>query len=285
MSSLAREQIDAWRSVAAGWERQRAFLWQATRPVSERMVELLDPQEGDTVLDLAAGPGDTGFLASRRLGSSGRLLSTDAAPEMLSAARRRALELGLANVEHMIVDAAAIGLPSSSVDGVLCRWGIMLVPDSGAAAREACRVLRPGGRAVVAVWAEPDRNDWMTAAGRAALALGLLERPPPDTPGPFRFAAPGRLHDLLQDAGLTVESMEEVEISWRAASLDEWWEVSLDTSRSLTQVVAAATDDEVDAIRAGAAGRLAQYVAADGTLAVPGVTRIAVARLDGEGRT
>lgn len=285
MSSPAQEQVTAWRSVAAGWERQRPFLWQATRHVSERMVELVDPRVGDTVLDLAAGVGDTGFLAARRIGGTGRLLSTDVAPEMVAAAERRGAELGLTNVDYRVVDAASIDLRDDSVDGALCRWGIMLVPDCDAMVREVRRVLRPGARAAIAAWAEPDRNDWMTAAGRAALALGLVERPPPDAPGPFRLANPVSLRQLLRDGGLTVESVEEVEITWRATSLDEWWQVSLDTSRSLARAVDAATPAEVDAIRAGAAERLAQYTAPDGTVSVPGVTRIAVARLDGEGRT
>ena len=71
-------------------------------------------------------------------------------------------ELGVTNVEFDVVDAAAIDLPDASVDGILCRWGLMLVP-AWTRLREVARVLRPGGRAAVAVWAEPDRNDWLTA--------------------------------------------------------------------------------------------------------------------------
>jgi SAM-dependent methyltransferase len=267
--------------MAAGWERRRALFWEATRAVSERMVEGLDPHEGDTVLDLAAGPGDTGFLAAHRIGDTGRLLSTDVAPEMVEAARRHGAELGVENVEYRVVDAAAIDLPDGSVDGVLCRYGVMLVPDCEAAAREVARVLRPGARAAVAVWAEPDRNDWMTAAGRAALALGLADRPAPDAPGPFRLADPQRLQRLLEHAGLGVTRIEEVEITWRAPSLDEWWEVTLDTSRMLAKIVASATRSQVEAIRAGAAERLARYVASDGSVAVPGVARVALAERPG----
>ena len=245
------------------------------------MVELLDPREGETVLDLAAGPGDTGFLAARRLGTGGLLLSTDAAPEMVAAARRRGAELGLTNVEYRIVDAAAVDLPDASVDGVLCRYGVMLVPDCEAAAREVARVLRPGARAAIAVWAEPDRNDWMTAAGRAALAHGMIGRPGPDAPGPFRLADPQRLRELLEGAGLEVTGVEDVEITWRASSLDEWWDVTLDTSRMLAQAVATATSAQIEAIRTGAAERLARYVAPDGSLAVPGLARVALAELPG----
>ena len=79
----------------------------------------------------------------------------------------------------------------------------MLVPDMGAAAAEIARVLRPGGRAALAVWASPDENDWMTAPGRSALGLGLVERPDPAAPGPFRLSADGALDGLLGSAGLS----------------------------------------------------------------------------------
>lgn len=242
------------------------------------MVELVDPRPGDRVLDLAAGPGDTGFLAAERIGAAGLLLCTDAAPEMVAAARRRGAELGLANVDYRVVDAAAVDLPDASVDAVLCRYGVMLVPDCDATAREIARVLRPRGAAAVAVWAEPEHNDWMTAAGRACLALGLVERPAADAPGPFRLADPARLRAVLEGGGLELVALDDVEISWRAASLDEWWEVALDTSRMLAQAAGSATAAQVAAIRAGAAERLHAYVREDGSVVVPGRARVALAR-------
>ena len=188
--SAASEGLEAWRGIAGGWERRRSLFWDATRSMSERMVELLAPRAGETILELAAGTGDTGFLAAERLGPSGRLLSTDVAPEMVEAARRRAAELGLTNVDFRVLDAAAIDVPDASVDGVLCRFGLMLVDDVEGAFAEVRRVLRPGRPASIAVWAEPERNEWMTAAAQSALALGLTERPDPGAPGPFRLAIP-----------------------------------------------------------------------------------------------
>ena len=54
----------AWRAVAPGWYAQREELWKASRPVSEWIVRRLDPQPGDTVLELAAGLADTGLPGS-----------------------------------------------------------------------------------------------------------------------------------------------------------------------------------------------------------------------------
>ena len=229
------------------------------------------------MLELAAGPGDTGFIAARQLGPNGLLLSTDVAPEMVAAARRRAAQLGVENVEFRVEDASAIALADASVDGVLCRFGVMLVPDPGRALTEIARVLRPHGRASLAVWASSDANDWMTAAGRSALELRLSERPDPSAPGPFRLADPDELRRLVSEAGLRVVSLEDVPILWRAASLDEWWQTIQDLSRMLTTLLERSTPDERSAIRAGAERRLEKYVAGDGSLQVPGLARALLA--------
>ncbi len=278
MTDAAQEQIEAWRSVAAGWERRRPIFWEATRQLSQRLIELLAPEPEQTILELAAGPGDTGFLAADRLGPSGRLLSTDVAPEMVEAARRRATELGLENAEFRVLDAAAIDLTDASVDAVLCRFGLMLVVDVESAFAEIARVLRPGGRAAIAVWGPPAANDWITAGGRAALALGLMERPDPDAPGPFRLHEVERLHGLVTAAGLTVETLEDVPVEWRAASLDEWWETTRDTSRMLSLLLQQLDEARAAELEAESRARLAGYVSADGSLEVPGLARAVLLR-------
>jgi len=257
--------------------RRRALVWGATQPVGERLVDLLAPRPGETVLELAAGPGDTGLLAAPRLEPGGRLISSDVAPEMVEGARLRAQELGITNVEFRVADAVATGLAAASIDGVLCRFGLMLVPDCEAAAHEVARVLRPGGRLALAVWAAAEQNDWATAAGRAALELGLAERPAPDAPGPFRLADPQRVHALLGSAGLSVLHEEEVPLVWRYPSPEEWWEVTRDLSRALATILAGSTPAHEDAVRRGALDRLAPYRAPDGSLAIPGLARVVLA--------
>jgi SAM-dependent methyltransferase len=244
------------------------------------MVELLEPEPGHRVLEVAAGPGETGFLTLPLIQPGGELVSTDAAPEMVDVARRRAAALGLSNVRFAVEDAASLSLEDDTVDRVLCRFGLMLVPDMGRAAAEITRVLRPGGRAVLAVWASSRLNPWMTAPGRAALELGLSGPPARDAPGPFRLADPSRLRSVVTAAGLRIEAVEDVPVAWPAASFDEWWGTTRDTSRMLGALLEQLSPDQAEALRSLAETHLEKYRAHDGSLTVPGVARVvAVAAL------
>jgi len=240
------------------------------------MVELLEPRPGQRILELAAGPGETGFLALPRIQPDGELLSTDAAPEMVEAARRRAADLGLTRVSFGVEDAADLSLPDNAVDGILCRFGLMLVPEMERVAREIARVLRPGGQAVLAVWASSQLNPWMTATGRAALELGLTGPPDHEAPGPFRLSDPDRLRSVVLAGGLEIERIEDASVAWAAASLDEWWETICDTSPTLTTLVERLPTDEAARLRLRAEAHLREYLADDGSLTVPGLARIVV---------
>ncbi len=242
------------------------------------MVELLDPVPGQRILELAAGPGETGFRTHANLQPGGELLVTDIAPEMVDAAKRRAAVLGLDNVAFGVEDMAELSLPDESFDGVLCRFGLMLVPEMDRAADHIARVLRrPGGKAVLAVWGSPERNPWMTAAGRATVELGLVDPPDRNAPGPFRLSDPERLKSVVAAAGLEVTRVEETRVTWEAASIDEWWEASCDMSPTLGMLLADLPAEVAVELRLRAAAYLEEYLAADDSLAVPGLARIVVA--------
>src|ERR671937_2244526 len=99
------------------------------------------------------------------------------------------------------MDAERMELDDDSVDGVLCRFGYMLMADPAAALAETRRVLRAGGRLTLAVWGALERNPFF-----AIIAISLVQRghvPPPEpppAPGPFSMAGPERIEGLLRDA-------------------------------------------------------------------------------------
>jgi SAM-dependent methyltransferase len=267
-----------WSTVAPGWARQRAYVWEISRDVGERLVAALAPRAGERILELAAGPGDTGFVAAGRVGPAGRVISTDVAPEMVQVAEQRGRELGLTNVEYRVVDAEAIGLPDGSVDGVLCRWGYMLVPRPAAALAETYRVLAAGGRVSFAVWAESSANPWGTAVGRALLALGLIEEPDHDAPGPFRLGDPTRLRELVRSAGFGEPEIENVPVTWRHASFEDFWSVTSDLSFLVTSAVELLEPDALAEVKTRTAALLGEFTDERGRLAVPGLCRNVLAR-------
>jgi SAM-dependent methyltransferase len=241
------------------------------------MVDLLDPKPGERVLELAAGLGDTGFLAAARVGPSGRVLSSDLVSEMVVAAERRAAELGVSNVDFRTLDAEALDLPDRSVDGVLCRYGYMLVPEPATAFAETARVLRGGGHVAFAVWGTADENPWAAAIGRALVSSGRMERPDVDAPGPFRLAEPERVRRLVEEAGLELVVQEDVPLAWRYSSFEEYWDVSRDLSRTLSATLAGMSDEDGEDVRADVREALARYRVGDG-LALPALSRVALAR-------
>jgi SAM-dependent methyltransferase len=272
-----RTSLESWRTMASGWERQREYVEKVTAPVSEWLVRELDAQPGETILELAAGPGDTGFAAAPQLGEEGRLISTDFSPEMVEVARRRADELGLTNVEHRTLDAENIDLGDASVDGVICRFGYMLMVDPPAALRETRRVLRPDGRLVFAVWRAPEQNPWVSIAGRVLVGLGVVPPPEPDAPGMFTMATDERVRSLLDEAGFTSVRIEDVPVRFVYYDLAEYVAIARDTGGAFARAFDQASGEEREAIANGLAEAFVPF-GVNGGYEFPGLALCAIAR-------
>jgi SAM-dependent methyltransferase len=245
-----RTSYETWEAMAPGWERRRAELEEALTPVRTWLITKLAPQPGDTVLELGAGPGDTGFAAAALVGEAGRLISSDFSPEMVEVARRRGADLGLENVDHRVIDAERIDLDVASVDGVLCQNALMLVADPQAALSETRRVLRPGGRLAMSVWGAPERNPWASVGGRILVERGLLPPPEPGAPGVFRMASEEHTRALLGDTGFTAVHTDEVPIRFVFSDVDDYERWVSDLSGSFAMVLRGLPAGELEALRA-----------------------------------
>jgi SAM-dependent methyltransferase len=107
-------------------------------------------QPGETVLDLGSGPGLDALLAAQQVGPTGRVIGVDMTPQMLERARANAARAGAAHVEFREGRLEALPVEDASVDAVTSNCVVNLVPDKAAVFREVARVLRRGGRAVIA---------------------------------------------------------------------------------------------------------------------------------------
>lgn len=215
----------------------------ASAPVTAAMIAALAPGPADVVLELAGG---TGELAAALAPRVGRFIYTDFAPAMVEAAKRR----GVPGVEHRVMDMQAIELPDASVDGVLCRYGYMLVPDPALALRETRRVLRTGGRVALATWAAAKHNPWATRFGPVLIERGLLEPPAPGAPGQFALGEPEQIESLARGAGFADVTVDEVETVFRFDGWEDYRDVVTSLAASLRETLAGldeATRAEVDA--------------------------------------
>jgi SAM-dependent methyltransferase len=252
-------------AIAPTWERRRADIEKVATPVREWMLRELRPHDGDTVLELAAGVGETGFEAAALVGEHGRLITTDLSPAMLDAARRRGAELGLANVEYRIMDAERIELDDDSVDGVLCRFGYMLMADPVSALRETRRVLRPEGRLTLAVWGSLERNPFFGIIGLSLVQRGRIEvPPPPPAPGPFSMASAKRTEALLRGAGFAEVGTEEVHGRFVIPDVDEYLSAIADTAGPIALALRRLSASERAAVEADVADPLARFAAEEG---------------------
>jgi SAM-dependent methyltransferase len=263
------ELLERWERGAAGWSRRADSIQEFGMRVSVWMVEHLDLQPGERVLDLAAGPGDTGFLAAELVRPGGTLISSDAAEAMLGVALGRARDLGVTNVEFKRLELEWIDLPTASVDAILCRWGLMFALDPAAALQDARRVLRPGGRIALAVWDAPEHNPWATIPTRALVELGHVEPPDPNAPGMFTLADPGRLEQLLETAGFVDVVVDSVELSRSGPSVQRFLEETLDLSRPFAEVRERLSDEQWKAVERRVASLAEPFTAQEGTLKFP----------------
>jgi SAM-dependent methyltransferase len=266
-----------WSSVARAWGANVEYVDARGAHVTARMLELAQPAQGERVLELACGPGGPGLAAAPLVAPGGGVVQSDVSAEMTAIATARAAERGLGNVTGRVLDLEEIDEPDDAYDVVLCREGLMLVPDPARAAREIARVLRPGGRAVLTVWGPRARNPWLAVVFDVVGTQLGAPMPPPGIPHPFSLDDPDRLGRLLTDARLSDVEVGELETPYLAASADEWWERTCALAGPLARRLAALPDDAARALRARAREAVAEYETPAG-LEIPGVSLIASAR-------
>jgi ubiquinone/menaquinone biosynthesis C-methylase UbiE len=274
---MTLDHRERWIRAAAGWEANADAWARDSMPVSTRLVDLVKPQPGHTILDLAAGLGDTGFLAAELIEPGGTLITSDFSPDMLGAAQRRAERLGIANARFRQIDLSVpIDQPAASLDGVLCRWGYMLLDDPESALRDTRRVLKHEATLALAAWTGPDDNLWSAIQQRLLIKRGAMEGPQPG-PGQFAWADPNLITETMETAGFVEPEIEAVDFAMRYPSIDDWWVVQ--TKQSVALAIA---DEGLDfATRSDVLAELEEaaqpFLQADDSLVIPARTWVASA--------
>ncbi|HEX2265485.1 MAG TPA: methyltransferase domain-containing protein [Solirubrobacterales bacterium] len=244
---------DQWGAAAEHWARaaEKEEVG-AAADAAKWMLRAAGLRPGERVLEVAGGAGRVGLQAAAEVGPEGSVLCSDFSPEMVKVARERFERLGVSNIETRVLDAQDLDLDDGSFDVVLCRYGYMLMPDPLQALRESARVLRPGGRLVLAVWGEAEKNPWLSNILGAVMAYLNAPPPEPGVPGPFALGDTARLRDLLDQAGLAEAEVEDFDAEQPYDSLDAWWEKILSVGGPLKAVLDSLPEADLNAIRKAA---------------------------------
>jgi len=275
-------QRHEWGVSAAGWKQHWALWERATQPVNARLIELAHVDAGHRVLDLATGLGEPAVTAARRVGHTGWVVATDVSPQMLALARESASMLGLHNIEFRDMDAEAPDLPEHTFQAILCRWGLMFLPDLPTALRKLRRLLVPGGRFAATVWGPPER------APALSLPMGIIRQaralppPPAGTPGAFSLADAHLLEHTFTQAGFTAVHTEWLTVILAYASVEEFIQERQATSANTRAMLAEATAPEQAAIWRAVAAAVRPYATAEGGLRIPNDALCVVGQNGGE---
>src|SRR5579862_5616245 len=232
--------VDQWNRSARFWEKHGDTIRGMFAPVTQALVEDAAIRPGQTVLDVATGPGDPALSVAPTLGPDGKIVGIDLIPGMIAAARRAATSRGCANAEFETGSADRLPLPDSTFDAAISRFGIMFFPSPVDAVREMLRVLKPQAKLALAVWDSSQANPFFHAFGR--VLERYVEVPPrePDAPDAFRFAAPGKLLQVFHDAGAAHTSERLLQFTIHAPiSAEEYWTVRTEMSESFREKLAA----------------------------------------------
>jgi ubiquinone/menaquinone biosynthesis C-methylase UbiE len=276
--SYREQSLKTWGEMAPGWRDRNEWIMKLTGRVNDWIVERTDPQPGQTLLEVAAGTGDLGFQVAGRVGNTGRVISTDFAPEMVDVARRLGEDRGLANVQYSVLDAERMDLDDDRVDGVVCRWGYMLMADPAAALRETRRVLRDGGHLAFAVWAPPDRNPWAAVPAMTLVQRGHMAPAEPGAPGIFAMADPDRIRGLVTGAGFAEPDLEGIGFAFHYEDFDDLWDYLVRLAGPLARAINALPDGEGQATRAAMMENMAPYRSEDGSYTAPAMSWGVLAR-------
>ncbi len=261
-----RDSRSSWDAAAAGWEKWWPLFERSAQGVSNRLVELARIKSGDRVLDIATGTGEPAITAARKVGANGRVIGTDHSPGMLEVARRRAASLGLTNVEYHEGDAASLKEPRASFDAIVCRWGLMFVPDLNAAVRGIHDMLKPGGWLATAVWDSGDKVPMITIAGPQVRAMLGIALPPPGTPNPMSLADTSILERALTSVGFHDFKVEPMNVVFEFESPHKFLESRKDISYDFRSAMASQPLEVQRKLEEVVIKEAQPYVGADGKM-------------------
>ena len=259
------ETISRWSGSAPYWEKHRDVIREMFAPITEALVEDAEVTGENHVLDVATGPGEPALRIAQMVAPRGKVVGIDPVPEMVAAARRAAGRLGLKNAQFEVALANKLPFLDDTFDAAVSRFGVMFFPSPVDGVREMLRVLKPGKKLAFAVWHFADSNPFHYTLARVVERYVDSPPLPPDAPDAFRFAIPGKLREVLAEAGAIGPSERLLQFSIKASvSIQDFWTLRCEMSEKLREKLAILSTEQMVEVKRQVIDALSAYAAGSG---------------------
>ena len=239
---------EEWERAAQGWHRWIPAINAWLDVATETMLDQADVKDGGRVIDIAAGDGGQSVSAAGRVGSSGKVLATDIAPEFVKLANAVASRMNLKQLRAEVMDAETLTLPDDQFDAAISRLGLMYLPNLRKGLSEIKRVLCSGGRISAVVFTTAEKTPFFSIPVKLIREKRGLPSPEPGQPGPFSLGLPGVLAGHLEAAGFQNVRETVLEAPLRFASAKECVQWRREASGTMQQLLNGLDDEAKEKI-------------------------------------
>lgn len=236
-------QVQHWDSVAPGWIKWWKTLEQFSVIVSDSLIQLADIKPNHQVLDIATGVGEPSLTVAKLVSDGGSVIATDVSSQMLDIARQRAETLGLDNIEFHESDAEEMHYPDGSFDSIICRWGLMFLPDVEKTLKSVNKMLADDRKFATSVWDVPENIPFFSFAVSTLRQMFDVPLPLPETPTVSGLAN-GNIENYMEQAGFKDIRTEKLTLDFDFSSAGEYVEMMQDIAAPLRVLLANQSDDQ-----------------------------------------
>jgi ubiquinone/menaquinone biosynthesis C-methylase UbiE len=261
--------LQAWQTSARYWDKYRGLITEMFAPLTSGLVEEAQIGIGQNVLDIGGGSGEPSLTISRIVGPTGSVMYTDPVVGMLEGAQAEAGRQGLTNIHFRQCSADNLPFADCTFDVAVGRLSAMFFVDPATAVREALRVVLKDGCVAFAVWGPKEANPFFSSI--TDVIDPFLEVPPQDSdvPDAFRFAVPGKLAGILEQAGAKNVLERHLNFQIEAAiSVEQFWQLRTEMSGTLREKMARLAPAQLPTVKQAVADAAQKYFVS-GTMSFP----------------
>ena len=261
--------LDAWQTSAPYWDKYRVLIAQMFAPLTSALVEEARIGIGQEVLDIGGGSGEPSLTISRIVGPTGSVMFTDPVAGMVEIAQAEAGRRGLTNIHFRQCSADDLPFADRTFDGAVGRLSAMFFVDPVTGVREAMRVILEDGYLSFAVWGPKEANPFFSTVTDVIDRFVEVPRQDPDAADAFRFAVPGKLAGILDNAGAKNVIERQLNFQIKAEiSFEQFWQLRTEMSETLREKMAGLAPGQLPTIKQAVADAARRYFVS-GTMNFP----------------